>query len=101
MFSAEVNSTLLSQSTSKGNEYVPEEQFGTSLESVVYILAADRIMGMGVCMRGASVLVYTRIIGNVREPEIFILQKSQRARTILKKIENDIALLLVRNNHFH
>ena len=101
MFSAEVNSTLLSQLTAKGYEYVPEEMLGTPLQSIVYILGDNRILGMGVCVRSASVLVHTGVIGNEREPEIYIRQKRQRARTILKKIENDIALLLVRNNHFH
>ena len=101
MFSAEVNSTLLSQLTAKGYEYVPEDKFGTALQSIVYILEGTKIVGMGVCMRAATVLVHKSIIGNNVEPIIYIRDKELRASTILKKIENDIALLLVRNNPFY
>ena len=101
MFPAERNSTLLSQLTSKGNEYVPEDKLGTALESIVYILDGTKIIGMGVCLRAATVLVHKISIRNNKEPVIYIREKKMKATTTLKKIENDIALLLVRNNQFY
>ena len=95
MFSAEVNSTLLSQLTGKGYDYVPEGMFTTARLSIVYILEDTKIVGMGFCMRAASVLVHKSIIKNNKEPVIYIREKKLKAATILKKIENDIALLLV------
>ena len=95
------NSTLLSQLTAKGYEYVPGDKFSTSWKSVVYIMEDTKIMGMGICLRGASVLVHKSIIGNEENPVIYIREKKMKASTILKKIEKDIALLLVRNNHFY
>ena len=100
MFSAEVNSTLFSLLAAKGYDYVPEGRFTTAGLSIAYILEDTKIVGMGVCLRAASVLVHKRIIGNNKEPLIYLRQNELKASTILKKVENDIALLLVRNNHF-
>ena len=101
MFPAKGNSTLLSQLTAKGYEYEQEQKFHRRWESVVYVLEDTKIVGQGVCMRAASVLVHKDIIGNEEYPVIYILEKKLKATTVLSKIENDIALLLVRNNHFY
>ena len=101
MFSAEVNLTLLSQLTAKSYDHASGGPSGTAYSSLAFILEDTKVVGMGVCLRAATVLVHKSSIENNRQPVIYLRQHGLKVNTIVKKIENDIALLLVRNNHFY
>ena len=100
MFTADVKSTLLSQLTGKHN---PEEQecVGYGSESIVFILGDTRILGIGICVKGASVLVHKSILENKKVINIYIRDKNQKAIAEVRTIEEDVALMLVRNRKFH
>ena len=104
MYPTEVNSTLLNQLTGKAYRVRhPEDSPARHYQdAIVYFLGNDVIYGLGVCLRGGTIITHNAVITESEEPyQIYIPNKNRYATATLIEREDAIVLLKVKIHIFY